>query len=613
MSSLNKKGIEQIILGILMILILLISLLIKDNIIIKYVLIIPFIVESLIILIKGLKKFNINTIVSISIISSFIYSIYLDIYYKECFNIFLFIISFVIFVLKLKELVEYIVISKIENEERLLKSKTNIKIRVKEEDTYKHIFYDEVKNKDIVVCSSEEEAYFDGIVTKGKTHFNESFITGESNPVEKDINSKILKGSKNYENEIEYEVRINDNEKKELKEKVFIKDIDKISKKYFYLIIIFEIINLIVSIILKNNIIELLNKTIVSLIIPTICGIIIYNYPEIKEIKRYFKKGILIKEKNIFEEINKINTVVLDKTGILTNGYLGISKISNHSDMKTNELLDLLGSIEKHSTHALGIGITKYLKKEGITTKYDLITEDLNSFDVKAKDDNNIYYACTSKLLNKLDIINSYEKEEQELKTEGNYVIYLVKNNKVLALFALKDIVKNEAKRLIKMLKEKNMDIIVLSGDNEVVTKKITDELEIEKVYSGLNNEDKNNIIKKLKENNKHVLMIGDGDNDSLALKTSNISVTIKDSTYNAKENSDIIIKSNNITKIPDIMSKGKKVLNKVRENIVISILLFTLLELLNIFNFPKICICLLIIVVCIISYALIIINTLRQ
>ncbi len=613
MSSLNKKSIEQIILGILMITILGLSLFIKENIYIKYILILPFIVESVIISTRKIKEFNINTIVIISIISSLVYSIYLDIYYKECINIFLFIISFVIFVLKLKELIEYITISKIENEEKYLKTKKYIKLKVKDKDTYKEVFYEDIKDKDIIICSSEEVAYFDGIVVKGATHFNESLINGNSNPVEKNVNSKIYKGSINYENEIEYEINISKENKYEKIEKDFDKDIDKISKKYLYFIIAFEILNIIISLILKNNSIEILNKFIITLIIPTICGIIIYNYPEIKEIKRYLKKGILIREKNIFEEINKIDTVVFDKTGILTNGYLGISKVYNHSDLKTNELLELLGSIEKHSTHALGIGITKHLKKEGITSKIDLITEDLNSFDVKAKDEKNIYYACTSKLLKKLDIINSYEKEEEELTIEGNYVLYIVKNNKVLALVALKDIIKNETKRLLKYLKEKKLDIVVLSGDNEVVTKKITDELEIEKVYSGLNTNDKKKIIDELRKNNKHVLMIGDGDNDSKALKSSNIAVTIKDSTILAKESSDIIIKNSNITKVIEIIDSGKKVLNKIRENIIISILLFIILELINIFNFPKICICILIIAVCIISYMLIIINTIRQ
>ena len=121
-----------------------------------------------------------------------------------------------------------------------------------------------------------------------------------------------------------------------------------------------------------------------------------------KQITSARKKKILIKKMETLEQARRIDTIVFDKTGTLTNGFLSIARFNNHSDYSDRELLELLGSIEKHSTHALARGITKYLRGEKITSSYDFITEDLPGYGVKAKDNENIYYACNSELLDKL-------------------------------------------------------------------------------------------------------------------------------------------------------------------------------------------------------------------
>jgi P-type E1-E2 ATPase len=272
------------------------------------------------------------------------------------------------------------------------------------------------------------------------------------------------------------------------------------------------------------------------------------------------KKKIILKNVNAIEKINSIDTVVLDKTGVLTNGKFCVSKINNHSNMTDKELLSILGSIEKNSTHPIARGITSYLKDEKIKTNNDFLTEDLSGLGVKAKDDKDIYYACSSLLLKKLDIINSYQEEERKMLIDGNSVIYLVKNNKVIATFGIKDTLRKESINFVNSLKKKKLDIYILTGDNEVITNKIAQELNITNIYSGTTQEEKNNFVNKLLKENKKVLMIGDGENDILALNSATIGVTLKGVTDSVISASDIVLTSRNLLKILDLFTMGNKV-----------------------------------------------------
>ena len=141
------------------------------------------------------------------------------------------------------------------------------------------------------------------------------------------------------------------------------------------------------------------------------------------------KRGVLIKNINILEKIDSIDTIVLDKTRTITTGIPTINSINKHCDLDEREILEILVSIEKHSINNFSLGIKKYAEENFIKGNLDIITEELEGYGIKAKFNGDIYYACNNRLLKKLDIINSYKDEEEKLNSEGNDVIYLVKNN----------------------------------------------------------------------------------------------------------------------------------------------------------------------------------------
>ena len=124
----------------------------------------------------------------------------------------------------------------------------------------------------------------------------------------------------------------------------------------------------------------------------------------------------------------------------------------------------------------------KYAEENFIKGNLDVITEELEGYGIKAKFNGDIYYACNNRLLKKLDIINSYKDEEEKLNSEGNDVIYLVKNNKVIALFGLKDTPRKESFRVIKKLKNKNFNLVLLTGDKQEEAEEIATKLDIKNI-----------------------------------------------------------------------------------------------------------------------------------
>ena len=153
---------------------------------------------------------------------------------------------------------------------------------------------------------------------------------------------------------------------------------------------------------------------------------------------------------------------------------------------------------------------------------------------------------------------------------EGNTIIYLVKNKKIIATIGLKDMIRKESKKLLDNLKESNINVMLLSGDNEVTTMKIAKDLGLEKnqVYSGVSPKEKNKIIKDLVEKGHKVMMVGDGINDAPSLKTANIGVSLNSGTDIASSAANIVLTNNNLLKINDIISISKYTKKIIKQNL---------------------------------------------
>ncbi len=551
-----------------------------------------------------LGKCNRYSLLTVGVGSAFIYSVWsmalflrgnietYPNYMKEC-----------ILLLLLAKIGKYIdskINHEIVNEIRQIAGSEYSKVNIKEEDTYREMNVKELRQEDKMVCLPGDRILVDGIVTGGYSHVDESLITGHSQPIVKSMNSKVLAGSLNCENELEYQKDLSleesttseiiklaaeekNNQKKEYGK------VDKVCRFYVPLILLIGIGLACLEYFTTQNISNAVNKMVLFLLVSSPSGFFIATPVAMRRSMKYLKKGFYMKRSEILEAIRKVNIVILDKTGTITHGYLSISRINNHSEMNEKELLELLGSIEKHSTHALARGITKYLRSEKIRTPHDFITEDLPGYGVKAKDDENIYYACNGELLEKLDIINSYAEEERKMKMEGNSVVYLTKNSKVIATFGLKDILRKESKKLIHSLKEKGFYLILLTGDDEITTTKIAKDLEFDQIYAGVGPKEKSNFIKQLQQDGKRVMFIGDGINDAPALATANIGVALKNTTDIPPSAANVILNGNNILKVLEMFSVSKSISRVLRRDILLSFLLTGVLLVISFGWIPKV------------------------
>ena len=278
--------------------------------------------------------------------------------------------------------------------------------------------------------------------------------------------------------------------------------------------------------------------------------------------------GILIKKSEILENAQKTNTIVFDKTGTLTYGKLKISDMINYSSMTDDALLQLVGSIENKSTHPIGKAFVDYLEENKLEKLEVKEFGNVSGYGIIGKVNNQRIIIGNSKILESYHIENNYKKDEKELAIKGNSIVYVVQNEKVIALIGVNDVVRNEVRDVINTLKSMNIKTIMLTGDNKETAEKIAKEIGITKVISDVLPIEKSNTIKKLKEENKFVMMCGDGINDSPALANSDIGVSVNSGTDIAMDSSDVILTKNNLESIVNLINISKKTIRNIKQNL---------------------------------------------
>ena len=171
-------------------------------------------------------------------------------------------------------------------------------------------------------------------------------------------------------------------------------------------------------------------------------------------------------------------------------------------------------------------------------------------------------------LLNKYKIENKYIEQEELLATNGNSIVYIAKNNEILGIIGVNDIIRGNAKNIIEELNKNNIEVMMLTGDNKKTAKSIADTLEIKNVIANVTPNEKSNIIKKLKDKGKIVMMCGDGINDSPALALSDIGVSVNSGTDIARDSSDVILTKNDLTSIMNLINISKKTIRNIKQNL---------------------------------------------
>lgn len=531
------------------------------------------------------KTPNMDTLVSIGVIISFLYSLY-NVYlvysgnHHQVMNLYFESAAIVIYFIKLGRYIDGVSKDKTKEAIQKLVEITPNKAIIKVDGKLKEVTLDEIHKGDIVVCKPGEKIAVDGEIIQGKAHLDESFITGESKPQSKETGSKVIVGSLNYDGYIEYKAEKIGKEStvSEIVRMVveatntkapIAKVADKVSGYFVPVVIVLAILTFIVYLAIGQTIETAITVFVTILVVACPCSLGLATPLAIIVSEGICAtNGILIKQSAILENAQKTNVVVFDKTGTLTYGKLKISEVRNYSKLTDNELLQIVGSIEEKTTHPIGKAFTDYMKENKISPLNIIEFENITGYGIIGKIDNTNIIISSSKILNKYDINNPYEQDEKDLASKGNSIVYVIQDKEILALIGVNDIVREEAKEVINTLSSMNIETVMLTGDNKETATKIAQELGISRVVSDVLPKEKANMVNELKTGNRFVMMCGDGINDSPALANADIGISVKSGTDIAMDSSDVILTKNNLSSIVKLINISKKTIKNIKQNL---------------------------------------------
>ena len=428
----------------------------------------------------------------------------------------------------------------------------------------------EIQKGDTVVSKPGEKIAVDGTVINGKTHTDESFITGESKPVSKKIGDTVIAGSINYDGYIEYKAEKigRDSSISNIVKMVveatntkapIARIADRISGYFVPTIFLISLISFVLNFVITKDINQSILALVSVLVVACPCALgLATPLAMVVAIGNCSKRGILVKSSETLEAINKVDTIVFDKTGTLTTGKMSIA-----DGIYNKDTLKVLKSLEKNSNHPLAKSI--YNDEKDVFEVQEF--EEVPGLGVKGIINGKQYYAGNYKYVEKMNVENTLKKNEIEFASKGESIVYLFDEKETLLLIGLADTVKKDIKGTIKELEKLNKKIVMLTGDNEKTASAIAKQIGIENIISNVNPEQKLEKIKELNKNN-NVAMVGDGINDSPSLKSATVGISVENGTDISADSADVILLNENMNNIVKIFDLGKRTIRIIKQNL---------------------------------------------
>ena len=542
------------------------------------------------IIISGIKNIkykspNMDTLVTLGVVSSFIFSTFNMIMilkgnneYVE--NLYFESVCIILYLIKFGRYIDGISKEKTKDAIKGLVTITPNKAILFINNKEKKVSIDEVKKGDILIVKPGNRFAVDGVIVKGSTHVDESFISGESIPIKKSINDKVVAGSINLDGEVLYKAE-NIGRDSTISEIVRLvveatntkapiaRIADKVSGIFVPVVIFIALLTLIIHLILGASFNESIVYFVTVLVCACPCALGLATPLAIVVSEGLCaKNGILVKKSEILENVNKIDVIVFDKTGTLTYGNLRISKIINKSNYSDNDLIEIVSSLENKTAHPIASSFKEYSKTNNLKSLDVDDFKNIAGIGLSGTINDKSYLIGNNKLFDKYKINNNMLREEKKLSLDGNSIVYVIEDKKVIGLIGVKDIIRDNAKDVINKLKNIDKRIIMLTGDNEITADIIAKSIGIKEVIANVSPKDKSNKIKELKNKGFKVMMVGDGINDAPSLSLADIGVSLNSAIDIAADSADVILMRNDLNSIYNLFDIGKKTLGNIKENL---------------------------------------------
>ena len=460
-----------------------------------------------------------------------------------------------------------------------LKPKTAL---IKSTDGEKVINVTELKNGDIVIVKPGEKIPADGIIKSGHSTVDESMLTGESFPVEKAEGDKIFGGTINKSGSFEFEVIATGIDSVLGKIITLVEDAqgskapiqklaDKIAAVFVPIVIVIAVITFIVWFTIGGD--DAFTKALINfvavLIIACPCAMGLATPTAlIVGIGKGAENGILIKDGEHLELAYKINTVLFDKTGTITEGKPFVSKVvSNGYD--ENELIKLAASLEKRSEHPLAEAIVNYAESKAISTTDPEKFESTTGFGLIGIVENKKIVIGNKNFLSNNNLTsNDFADKADQLSSEGKTVVHVAIDGKSSGIIAIEDPIKNTSAEAIKELKRLNIKTIMITGDNKRNAEHIAKQLGIGDFEAEVLPEDKANIISNYQKQGEIIAMVGDGINDAPALAQADVGIAVGTGTDVAIETGDIVLIKGDLMGVVRAFKLSKATIRTIKQNL---------------------------------------------
>lgn len=452
---------------------------------------------------------------------------------------------------------------------------------------------------DTILVKPGERIATDGFILSGRTTIDQSAITGESMPVEKELNDEVYAGTVNGNGSITVSVTKNSTETmfQKIIELVQSAQSEKSPSQLFIekfegtyvkaVLIIVAIMMVLPHYLLGWSWNETIYRALVLMVVASPCALVASIMPAtLSAISNGARKGLLFKGGMHLERLSKTKVVVFDKTGTLTKGEPEVTDIITLDKVDLKEFYEAVLSIENQSNHPLAKAIVAKINQDFPAEVAKMTSVDEKSGYGVSANIYGVHWKIGKAEFVGRDVADTFQNNiSATFSKDGKTIVYVQREDQIIGIIALKDVVRDEAKAAIQKLQKNGVKAVMLTGDSVETAKAISKELKIDLFKGECLPEDKVAEIKLLKEKYGTVTMIGDGINDAPALATADVGIAMGEGTDVALETADIVLMKNELSKLTDALTLSNKMNQIVKQNIVFSMSVIALLICSNFFQ----------------------------
>jgi Zn2+/Cd2+-exporting ATPase len=445
---------------------------------------------------------------------------------------------------------------------------------------------------DLILVKPGERVPADGIIVKGETTIDESAITGESMPVQKEMASEVFAGTVNINGSVTIQVTkpssetlfqkiiqlVQSAQSEKSPSQLFI---EKFEGQYVKIVLLVVFVMMFLPhYLLGWSWTDTFYRAMILLVVASPCALVASIMPAtLSAISNGARHGILFKGGVHLENLSHIRAIAFDKTGTLTKGKPMVTDVIVRDDLNEEETMQAIASIENHSNHPLAQAIVQYVKKKGIDTFIELEqVKDVSGWGIESTINGVHWKVGKAEFVGNEQAYAFADGRMHQLAAEGKTIVFAADEKGIAALIALKDVVREDTTQAIQALKEHGIYTIMLTGDSETTAKAIAAESKVDDYLAECLPETKVEYVKEMKKKYGTVAMVGDGINDAPALAAANVGIAMGEGTDVALETADVVLMKNDLPRIAEAIRLSKRMNRIVKQNIVFSITVIMLL-----------------------------------